>query len=154
MSKKDTEAQKELSSISNTSYSRANKNSFYNKQKQVFEKNIQSYDESNQRQLHVHKHVKEITEIFKNIATNSLPSKRNGVRWMISLCLFNTLYSIRPWKITLRSLGTCHARLHRRGTPHRSAFYCPWTRCWSSQCRFSKSHAVQKVPSLFSTAAS
>lgn len=80
MSKKDTEAQKELSSISNTSYSRANKNSFYNKQKQVFEKNIQSYDESNQRQLHVHKHVKEITEIFKNLATNSLPSKRNGVR--------------------------------------------------------------------------
>lgn len=60
MSQKEKE-HKELGSISNTSYSRANKNSFFNKQKLTFEKNIQNYDVSNHRQQHVHKHVKEIT---------------------------------------------------------------------------------------------
>lgn len=52
---------KELGTISNTCYSKANKNSFYNKQKEHFEKNIQEYHASAKNNNHVHKHVKEIT---------------------------------------------------------------------------------------------
>ena len=79
MSQKERE-QKQLGIISNTSYSRANKNSFFNKQKQIFEKNIQEYDISSNRQQNVHKHVKEITEIFKNLANNGNGKGKNFIR--------------------------------------------------------------------------
>ena len=55
----------ELSSICNTCYSRANKNSYYNKQQQYFERNIHDYATS-AKNAHIHKHVIEITHIFKN----------------------------------------------------------------------------------------
>ena len=44
-----------LENISN-GYSKANRNSFYNKQKVNFEKNIKNYEKT--KEMHVHKHVR------------------------------------------------------------------------------------------------
>lgn len=80
MSQSKQKEVQELGSISNTCYSRANRNSFYNKQKQIFEKNIQHYDEAAHRHQHVHKHVKEITELFKNLAQPCCSHPRTAIR--------------------------------------------------------------------------
>lgn len=69
----------QLGTISNTCYSRANKNSFFNKQKETFEKNIHNYDTVN-KQGHVHKHVIEITEMFKNLANAPSSKPRAHLR--------------------------------------------------------------------------
>ena len=45
-----------LKSMTNGGYSRANRNSFYNKQRQNFEKNIKHYDQA--KEIHIHKHVR------------------------------------------------------------------------------------------------
>lgn len=67
------EGQAELRAISNTCYSRANRNSFYNKQKTMFEKNIKCYGEAALKEMPVHRHVQEITDMYKNLYGTSKP---------------------------------------------------------------------------------
>ena len=83
--------QQELGSISNTYYSKANKNSFYNKQKEHFEKNIQEYHASTKKN-HVHKHVKEITEMFKNLANHPCSKPHSHPRWSFTLSAISYLF--------------------------------------------------------------
>ena len=71
--------QQELGTISNTCYSKANKNSFYNKQKVQFEKNMQEYHAS-AKNAHVHKHVIEITEMFRHLANPPTNKGKNHLR--------------------------------------------------------------------------
>ena len=62
---------KELIQISNTCYSRANRHSYYEKQKEIFEKNIINYNQGINRQENVHKHIREMSDMFKNLAPSS-----------------------------------------------------------------------------------
>ena len=66
-----------LKSMANGGYSRANRNSFYNKQRQNFEKNIKHYDQA--KEIHIHKHVREITEMFKSLIQTP-PTKVKSLR--------------------------------------------------------------------------
>ena len=66
-----------LQNISNGGYSKANRTSFYNKQKESFEKNIQNYDKI--KEAPVHQHVRDITEMFKSLIQPA-SSKYNSVR--------------------------------------------------------------------------
>ena len=70
-SKEVMKNQKELIQISNTCYSRANRHSYYEKQKEMFEKNIVNYNHGINRQENVHKHIREMSDMFKNLAPSS-----------------------------------------------------------------------------------
>lgn len=66
-----------LENISNRGYSQANRTSFYNKQKQSFEKNIQNYDRI--KEAPVHQHVRDIKEMFCSL-TQHPACKYHNVR--------------------------------------------------------------------------
>lgn len=63
--------------ISNTEtiFSMANRTSFYNKQKRIFERNLEQYEQV--KQCNVHQHVRDLANVFTSLSQPILPVDRH-----------------------------------------------------------------------------